>query len=369
MAHPSTLDDLKSYGFNLVGWANNHTLDYGYEGLRKTINYLEKKRIVHAGVGNNLHEASTPKYLETPNGRIALIAVTSSFHECNVAGEQRRDMVGRPGVNPLRYKQIYTINPDRLKVLKEIAESTKINAKTELSIKEGFTSGAEEDGTFLFGSYRFKESEMEGSTTVPLDTDVERIVTAIKEGRRQASVVLISLHAHEMEADNKEIPAAFIKSFARKCIDEGADAIIGHGPHILRGIEIYKGKPIFYSLGNFIFQNETVRALPNDFYEKYQLPVNATVADAFDIRSKNNSIGFSVNPKIWQSVIAYWEMEDGLLKEVTLYPIELGFNLPRSKKGWPYLSENKEILMNLSRLSQPLGTEINIDGNVGKVIF
>ena len=56
------------------------------------------------------------------------------------------------------------------------------------------------------------------------------------------------------------MPADFIPIFARAVIDAGADVFVGHGPHVLRGIEIYKGKPIFYSLSNFIFQNETAAA-------------------------------------------------------------------------------------------------------------
>ena len=60
----------------------------------------------------------------------------------------------------------------------------------------------------------------------------------------------------------KEVPAEFIGAFARAMIDAGADLVVGHGPHLLRGLELYKGKPIFYSLGNFIGQNELVAEDP-----------------------------------------------------------------------------------------------------------
>jgi poly-gamma-glutamate capsule biosynthesis protein CapA/YwtB (metallophosphatase superfamily) len=366
MAHPSVLDDITAYGFNLIGWANNHSLDYSFEGLRATEKYLNQKGLVHAGVGQNLSKASAPRYIETPSGRVALVATTSTFHESNIAGDQRRDMVGRPGINPLRSKNTFFVTKDKIEVLKEIAKATKINAKTELAIKEGFIT-PQEDGSFQFGSYRFVESEEEGYRTEPLEKDIQRMVKAIKEAKRQAAFVVVSLHAHEMQGDNKAEPSEFLIAFARRCIEEGADAIIGHGPHILRGIEIYQGKPIFYSLGNFIFQNETVEVLPADFYDQYGLTNESTVADAFDTRGKNNTIGFAANPKIWESVIAEWKVEDGKLKEVTLYPIELGFNQPRFERGWPFLSENKEILDKLSVLSLPFGTSIEIDGNIGKI--
>ena len=81
-----------------------------------------------------------------------------------------------------------------------------------------------------------------------------------------ADIVIVSLHCHESGA-NRSVPADFIPIFAKAVIDAGADVFVGHGPHVLRGIEIYKGKPIFYSLSNFIFQNETVLRMPEDSYE------------------------------------------------------------------------------------------------------
>ena len=78
----------------------------------------------------------------------------------------------------------------------------------------------------------------------------------------------------------------------KKCIDAGATTYIIHGPHQLRGIDIYKGRPIFYSLGNFIFQNETIDPMPADYYEKYGLPDTALASDLYDARFKNGTSGF-----------------------------------------------------------------------------
>src|SRR5699024_6698400 len=116
-----------------------------------------------------------------------------------------------------------------------------------------------------------REGSPEGKETTPDERDLKRILKSISEAKRQADYVVVSIHAHEMEGEDKAEPAEFLKTFARACIDGGADSIVGHGPHILRGIEIYQGRPIFYSLGNFIFQNETVTHLPADFYDKYGL--------------------------------------------------------------------------------------------------
>ena len=114
---PHLLDDLKWLGVDLVSTANNHSLDYSFGGLRANTRWLEKAGLVAAGTGENLAEARAPSYLETPGGRVALIAVSSSFAAFNPAGPQRKDMRGRPGLNPLRVQTTYVIPDDRFQQL------------------------------------------------------------------------------------------------------------------------------------------------------------------------------------------------------------------------------------------------------------
>ena len=71
--------------------------------------------------------------------------------------------------------------------------------------------------------------------------------------------------------------ADFVVTAAHLAIDAGADIFVGHGPHILRGIEIYKGKPIFYSMANFAFENETMRFQPAESYAALGLPSSPNV--------------------------------------------------------------------------------------------
>ncbi|WP_080876205.1 CapA family protein [Oceanobacillus timonensis] len=369
MAAPEVLHDLKAYGFNLYAWANNHTMDYSQGGLLATKRYLNKHGLVHGGVGENLAEASSPKYLETSSGRVALISATSTFHESWRAGEQRPDMIGRPGVNPLRYSTTHYVTKPEMKKLQEIADSTFINADHNLAVKEGFE--IDEKDEFSFGPLRFIVGESRRKETKPFPSDMKRLENAILEARRQADVVIVSIHSHEMKEENKALPAQFLEMAARNCIDSGADTVIGHGPHILRGIEVYQEKPIFYSLGNFIFHNETVSALPADFYEKYNLNYQHNVADALDQRSDNNTKGLGANPFVWESVIAEWDIKEKKVTNIRLHPIELGFDLPRYRKGWPELSnENSDrILKNLQKLSKPYGTTIEIKDGVGIIRF
>ncbi|WP_349775593.1 CapA family protein [Halalkalibacter oceani] len=364
IAPPTVLSDLKYYQFNCVTWANNHTLDYLYGGLEATERYLDEAGFVHAGVGKHLDAAAAPKYLESPAGRIAIIGATSTFHEFWRAGKQRGDSLGRPGVNPLRYQTTFYLNQKNMEHLQQVAAVTGINAEHELAVKEGFAlAGAQ----YKFGDYSFELSEEEGMKRHLHEGDVKRIRAAIANAKRQADYVLMSIHTHEMGEGRKDVAPDFLEDFARLCIDEGAHAVIGHGPHIVRGIEIYKNRPIFYSLGNFIFQNDTVATLPHDFYEQYGIEGEATVADALDIRSANGTRGLGVNKKVWESVVPLWEMEDGKLTSLRLHPIELGFGLPRYERGWPKLSANLDVLYDLQRLSEPYGTKITIKDGVGHV--
>jgi poly-gamma-glutamate capsule biosynthesis protein CapA/YwtB (metallophosphatase superfamily) len=99
---PEAADDLKAMGFSLFNTANNHTTDWGVEGLRLTLQHLDRRGIVHAGSGMNLGEASRPGYLDTVKGRIALIGLATTFTPMSRAGDARTDVAGRPGLNALR---------------------------------------------------------------------------------------------------------------------------------------------------------------------------------------------------------------------------------------------------------------------------
>jgi len=115
--------------------------------------------------------------------------------------------------------------------------------------------------------------------------------------------VLVHLHNHEWDPEKGlSAPAKFITDFARACIDAGADVFIGQGSHSrLRGIELYKNKPIFYDPGDFMSMSDTVERLPADFYSSPGLSAEirsckATPADAFDARK---ALPKPLNPLGW----------------------------------------------------------------------
>jgi poly-gamma-glutamate synthesis protein (capsule biosynthesis protein) len=150
----------------------------------------------------------------------------------------------------------------------------------------------------------------------------------------------------------------------------GADVVVGHGPHVLRGIEIYRGKPIFYSLGDFMFENETLLRLPYENYETYGLGPDSHVADFNDERYDMDRRSFPANREVWESVIALPRWDDGELIELTLHPIGLGFGTPRWERGRPMLADGEldaKIIEDLRIRSIPFGTVIVLENGVGVV--
>ena len=147
---------------------------------------------------------------------------------------------------------------------------------------------------------------------------------------------------------------------------------VGHGPHFLRGIEIYKGKPIFYSLGNFIFQNESVLWLPDEAYRRFQLDHNHTPGDYLDTRSGGGSRAFAADPVFWQSVVAVCNYESGSLSSIDLHPIDMGYQRPIPQRGRPVLAKGqiaRETLKWLQEVSTPYGTQIDIAGDTGRIVL
>ena len=159
----------------------------------------------------------------------------------------------------------------------------------------------------------------------------------------------------------------FVVEFAHRCIDAGADVFAAHCPHIFMGVEIYQGKPIFYSLGNFIFQNDTLKHMPATPYERFGLDAYATPSEFFDKRSANDTKGHAATPESLQSVVAVCEFNQRELRQIKLYPVDLGFGRPRSQRGRPLLADaesGKRIVDRVGLLSKQYGTEIrNVEGH------
>jgi len=356
------LDELLWMGFNMFSLANNHSMDYGEGGLLETKYVFEKAGVMNAGTGRTLSEARLPVYINTEKGRVALVAVNTLGDDIP-AGEPRGKVSGRPGINPLRFRQ---------KILLEKSEFDKL---AEINSKLGLPGPRDNRLSFLGNVVEL--SDKNDIHTEPYGPDLEGNLKSIEEARRNADYVFVSIHNHEKLRpgmmyfdDTIEYTAKFVEVFCRKAIDAGADAILGHGAHCLNGIDIYDGHPIFYGIGNFVSQNYSSNPKPYDWYEARGLHKEAypdeskgSLYPALEGEAEKRRVR-----RLSTSVVAKVEFRDKRAREILLYPVEM--NRREAQGGRPFLATGasaEEILERLARLSRDYGTKIVVENGVGKI--
>jgi poly-gamma-glutamate synthesis protein (capsule biosynthesis protein) len=390
-APPWVLDELQWAGVDLFPAATNHAGDFGHDGMRAAMAELEARELPFAGLGRTLAHARQPAYVDTPGGRVALVAACSTITPGTVAGAQRPDARGRPGLSPLRLETSYVVPEADHARVRELSEALGLEEVKERRADLGFPIPGEDDAGFSLLNVggethlSFEVGEEYGVRRRLKEADRRAVLDQVRAASRQADRVVASVHAHEGREgrfNDRSVPE-FLQSFARDCVDAGADAFLGHGPHLLRGIEVYEGAPIFYSLGDFAMQNETVGRLPADIYERYDLdPYAAEPVDLYDARvyrepdedgneggnegaatTSRERIGFLADDGFWESVVSVCRFKEGIAA-VELHPLDLGADRSRPGRGWPHAATGEHaerILDELSDLSAPYGTEIGIE--------
>jgi poly-gamma-glutamate synthesis protein (capsule biosynthesis protein) len=270
-------------------------------------------------------------------------------------------MPGRPGLNPLRHHRIVHVTRQQMAALRDIEQTTGLAALRHAQ-EELLGTRATAD-RMRFADHTFRLAEAPGVTTVCDLTDVLEISAWVADARRRADIVLVSVHSHEQGA-SRDAPAAFLATFARLMIDAGADIVAGHGPHQLRGMEIYRGRPIFYSLGNFVSQIDLSQRVPaEDLARAGCRPWETTPAEFFRARSQDDRVLFGRHRRYWQTILPVVALDDHGPTQITLYPVSLGFGLPLHRRGRPSLAcgpEAAEILTGFAALSADFGTKVTM---------
>jgi poly-gamma-glutamate capsule biosynthesis protein CapA/YwtB (metallophosphatase superfamily) len=377
---PALLDDLRWLGIELVAASSNHADDYGWEGIRETMRALTAAGLVQAGLGRHLAEARAPAFLDTARGRVGLVAATATYNARARAGEQRRDAPGHPGVNGMRWRTIYEVDDATLADLRRVGRAIGLDRHRERRRNLGDAAvAADEDDAYEFLGQRFVRGPRCAVRTEADTSDVEENLRQVRAARAMADRVIASLHCHELggptllTADKRsdvEDLADFAVDYARRSIDAGADVFVAHGPQVPLGIELYRGRPIFYSLGAFIFEIETQRFLPEEAYERYGLGERATPADFLARRYADDTRGHTGDPAFWRQICAVCDYTAAGLKQIRLYPVELGYGKPRTQRGRPLLAEaavGEAIIERVARLSRRYGTEVVYRDGIGVI--
>ena len=313
---PEALDALTTFGFNLLSLSGNHAFDLKVKGVQNTLREADGRKIVHAGTGNNLAEAAAPAYLHIPKGTIALIASASGLIVPGGSASAER-----PGVNELRIE----------------AGGKPNEATVDLP---------------------------DAPANTPNPEDSQRILQSIRDARRHADLVIVYQHNHVFANHSfgtiftegmpeRLAPNDWLKKWTHAQVDAGADIIVMHGAPLLHGVEIYHGKPIFYDLGNFI----------------YNLVPTLTYID---------------EPMSWESAIAYVQFQGRSLQSISLRPIALNVvgegqpdihneyadNQFLHTRGLPAPATGARagyILQRLAELSKPFGTKFEIKGDTAEI--
>ena len=244
--------------------------------------------------------------------------VSACTYNLGVSSHNRKDIPGRPGINPLRLTPLFHLSKDHWVQLRGIAKA--------LDFKVDEDEKTPKDLRFPDRNTRFKLSDKTTREYVFNKNDLEGNLKAVRDARRLSDFVLFSLHDHYSGIHapkgfrNLELPPAEIREFAHRVIDVGADAYIGHGPHIMRGVEIYNGKPIFYSLGNFVFQSTLIRRQPSDLFDQWDLGTDHSTPDLYEKREAPPAIFFN-DPAYWESVVVEIDYKSGKIVEIT----DIGF--------------------------------------------
>ena len=259
------IEAIVNASFDVVSLGNNHMIDYGPIGLLRTLEVLDRNKILHAGAGRNKDEALRPVIIEKNNLKIGFLSYEATTYSFGAKAKKEWPGLATITVNPLLpYPQVA------------------------------------------------KEDIIEMSQQIK---DVKSVVDILVFSMHCGAELTTTLSPHQ-------------EYIAHAAVDSGADIVVGHHPHILQGIEIYKEKVICYSLGNFIFDRE--------FFPSGE----ATIVLKANI-SSNKKIGISLIPVF----------DDGGILKL----------LDKSESLY------KETLQNMGIISQNLGTKI--DETTGKLII
>jgi len=364
IAPAAVLDGLPAMGFDVVAFANNHTLNLGVDGMLDTVRELRQRGLPCAGVGTTLEAAAMPAYVDTASGSVAVVGCSATFTPGDEATRPSASMRGRPGLNPLRHRTKLGVPEAQLAAI--AAAHRQLGLDEEINyLRDMRFLGPDAPGEHtLFGSTFFASDPARVQTTC-VPSDLDRICRWVREAKARAELAVVSVHSHENGRQLVD-PAGFLVDFAHAVVDAGADVVVGHGPHRVRGIELYRGRPIFYSLGNFVGQFELLSMVSSHSYDAFgaaddRLPYEVIGGDC---------LGFADHEEYWRSVVPVLTFDGDRLRQIDLHPITLGFSSPLPQRGRPALAEPEQanaVLEDLRRLSGPFGTKITADGGVAAV--
>jgi poly-gamma-glutamate capsule biosynthesis protein CapA/YwtB (metallophosphatase superfamily) len=205
-ADPELVEDIRDMGFHVASLANNHSVDYGEDALLATIDLLGEQGIQAVGAGKDIDHALAPVIVNANGAKVAFLACSALLPVGAAAGP------GRPGMAPIHVHTAFEVNP---------------------------YYQMEEPGHPPFVRTR------------PDEADLAAVTAQIREIRDSVDFIAVSVHMGYGFWDDL---AEYERTLSHALVDAGADVVLGNHVHTIHGIEVYKGKAIMYSPGNFVAQ-------------------------------------------------------------------------------------------------------------------
>lgn len=267
---PNNVAAITFAGFNIGSMANNHTMDLGWEYVDDTIQCLKKEGVQTFGVGRNLAEARKPVVVERKGTTVAFLTYNMIGPLEHYAGP------ANPGCSYVRIKDLY----ERIE---------------------------HQPGTPVW-VYTYADRD-----------DLEALRHDVIQAKAKADLVVLSFHwgIHWVE----HLLAMYQEEVGHAAIDAGADLILGHHPHVIKGIEVYKGKAIFYSLGNFAVNHPYRRHSAEDSYSRWPGISHYQLLDVlYDHKTDPEYPLYAFPPKSRPALIARCVIEGKKIEKVSFYP-------------------------------------------------
>jgi poly-gamma-glutamate capsule biosynthesis protein CapA/YwtB (metallophosphatase superfamily) len=350
--------DMKAMGLGMVSVANNHSTDWGPEGLLETCRLLDQAGIAHAGGGSTLEEARKAGILATPKGRVALISVASTFKPNAGANDAVGEVPSRPGISLLRTRRVNLITGEQMAMIRKL--STALASPLH-------PAPAPDAQEIAFDGELFRASDKPGLRYDMDLYDHAGLLQAVRDAKQKADLVVFTIHAHESPTgldDDTPEPPDFLARLFHNAVDAGADVILGGGPHSLRGVEIYKGRPVFYGMGVFFIKGE-IKALQETIFHAFPDANGRPPAP----KPPERSVRAGGNPASWyDGVVAVTDFDNAKANTVRLYPLDVGNTYEPSRRGVPHLADAanaRRILEALQKDSEQFGTKISIEDSIG----
>jgi poly-gamma-glutamate capsule biosynthesis protein CapA/YwtB (metallophosphatase superfamily) len=296
---------LREVGIGLVTVANNHALDYGADGLYDTLSALRDAGVVAVGGARNLEEAMQPALVSVGEKSVAVFGLASTLPPGFAAGP------GRPGIAPVRARSRFYVDA------------------VSLDEQPGMSPWVE---------------------TEAVEEDVRRTCERIRSAREETDLVIIHIHwgiPNGWCAAFQGPLADYQRPLGRALIDAGADLVVGHHPHVVHGVERYKGGLIVYSLGHFLFHSMS---------EDREMELTNSYPP-YDVSSLETGVAR-------QTVTLELKMTRERMTSVGFRPVLMNaWGEPEFARG----AEAKAVLDRLAEHSSRLDTKVEVQGHEARV--